>query len=74
MVGENFNQVVPRVELDLVEVRDDFSLDIRVDKGFGNLEMFSEDIQFPVTADETDDRDRPFGDVIKLRDGEFFGE
>lgn len=57
-----------------MEARDDFRLDVRVDKGFGNHKMFSEDIQFSVTANETDDRNRSFGDVIKFGRSELSGK
>ena len=68
------NQVIAGIDLNLMQSGDDFSLDIRVDKGFGNLKMFSEDIQFSVTANEADDRNRPFWNVIELRDGELSRE
>jgi len=39
-----------------MQVGNDFSADIRINKGLGNGKMFSEDIELPVAADETNER------------------
>jgi hypothetical protein len=54
-----------------MQLSDDFSPDIGVNKFFRNLKMFSEDIQFSITTDKADERDGSFGDVIKMGELEF---
>ena len=68
------NQVIAGIDLDLMQSGEDFSLDIRIDKGFRNLKMFSKDIQFSVIADETDKGNSPFRNVIELGQGELSGK
>lgn len=55
MVSEDSDQFIAAVELNLMPVRNDFSPDIRINKGLRNGEMLSKDIQFLVAADETDE-------------------
>jgi len=56
----------------LMQNSDDFSLDIGIDEVLGKFKMFSKDIQFLVTSDETDKGDRPVRNVIERGEGEFF--
>ena len=45
-----------------MQVADDFSPDIRINKSLGNGKMLSKDIQLPVTADETNEGNGPLRD------------
>lgn len=49
-----------------MKVSNDCSPDVAVDKGLGNLKMFSEDIEPPIASDEADKRDRSIGDIVQL--------
>lgn len=49
-----------------MKVSNDSSPDVAVDKGLGNLKMFSEDIEPPIASDETDKRDGSIRDVVEL--------
>jgi len=54
-----------------MQTRDNFSPDISVDEGFRKFEMFCKDIQFLVTSDEANKRDRSIRNIIDLRQTEF---
>lgn len=71
MVRKSGNQFFSKIDLDLMELGDDFSPDIGVNKFFRNFKMFSEDIQFSITTDKADERDGSFRDVIKVGELEF---
>ena len=43
------------VELNLMQARDDFSPDIRINKGLGNGKRLPKDIQLSIAADETNE-------------------
>jgi hypothetical protein len=51
---------------------DDFSPNISIDKGLRKLKMFSEDIEFSIASDETDERDGSVWDVINFGQGELW--
>ena len=55
-----------------MQTRNDFSSDISIDKGLREFKMFSEDIQFSITSDETDKRDGSLWDVGNLGQGELW--
>jgi hypothetical protein len=55
-----------------MQLGDDFSADIGVNKFFGNFKMFSEDIQFSITPDKADERDGSIRNVIKIGKLEFW--
>jgi hypothetical protein len=54
-----------------VQIGNDLSPDIGVNKFFGNFKILSKDIQFPITPDEADERDCSFGDVVQVGKLEF---
>lgn len=54
-----------------MQTRDNFGSNIGVNEVFGKLEMFSKDVQLPITSDETDERDGPVRDVIDLWEAKF---
>jgi len=47
-----------------MQAGNNFSSDIGIDKFFGKFEMFSKDIEFPVTSNKSDDRDCSLGDIV----------
>jgi len=55
-----------------MQTGNNFSSDIAVDKGLRKLKMLSEDIQFSVTADKTDERDRSVRNGVNLRQCELW--
>jgi len=55
LVREGNDQFIAAVELNLMQARDDFSPDIRINERLRNGKMLSKDIQLPVTADETNE-------------------
>jgi len=57
-----------------MQTSDDFCSDIRIDEVFRELEMFSKDIQFLISADETDKGNCSLRNVIEIGDGEFSGK
>ena len=59
--------------MNLMQTSNDFGSDVSIDKAFSKLKMLSENIQLPVTSDETDERDRSVRDVINLRQSKFWG-
>jgi hypothetical protein len=63
-VWKEGNQFITQVDLDLVQSSNDFSSDISIDKFFRKLKMFSKDIKFSVTSDETDERDSSIWDIV----------
>ncbi len=67
MVRKSRNQFLSRIDLDLMEVCNDFSPDIGINKFLGDFKMLSKDIQFPITADKADEGDRSFRDVIEIK-------
>ena len=54
-----------------MQTRDNFGSNIGVNKVFGKLEMFSKDIQLPITSDETNERDGSVRNVIDLWEAKF---
>jgi hypothetical protein len=54
-----------------MQAGDNFSPDIRVDKGLRKLKMFSEDIEFSIASDETNKRDSSVRDVINFGELKF---
>ena len=54
-----------------MQTRDNFGSNIGVNEVFGKLEMFSKDVQLPITSDETDERDGSVRDVIDLWEAKF---
>lgn len=56
-----------------MQARDNFSLNIGVNKVFGKLEMFSKDIQLLITSDEPNERDGSVRNVIDLWEAKFRG-
>lgn len=54
-----------------MQVSNDFSSNISIDKGFRKFKMFSKDIQFPITSDEPNERDDSIGKIIDLWQTEF---
>jgi len=63
--------MVSRIDLNLMQSGDDFSSDITINKIFRKLEMFSKDIQLPITSDETDERDGSVRNIINPRQTKF---
>jgi hypothetical protein len=57
-----------------MQTSDDFCSDIRVDEVFRELEMFSKDIQFLVSADETDKGNCSLRNVIEIGNRESSGK
>jgi hypothetical protein len=55
------------MDLNLVQIGDDFSPNIRINKLFRNFEMFSKDIKILVASDESDKRNGSVWDVINFR-------
>ena len=71
MIRQRGDQIFPRIDLNLMQACNNFSLDIRIDKIFRKHKMFSKDIQLSITSDEPDERDRSIGDIIDLRQTKF---
>jgi hypothetical protein len=57
-----------------MQTGNDFSPDVSIDKSLRKLKMLSEDIQFSVAADKTDDRDRSIRNGVNPLQGEFWGQ
>lgn len=63
-VWKGGNQLIAKVDLNLVQTSNDFSSYISIDKFFRKLKMFSKDIELPVTSDETDEGDGSVWNII----------
>jgi len=59
--------------MNLVQISNNLSSDVGIDKGFGKLKMFSEDVEFPVTTDEADEGDCTIRNVVDFGQGKFWG-
>jgi len=56
-----------------VKTGDDFSPNIRINKLFRNLKVFSKDIKIPIASYEADERDGAIGNVINFGNVNFGG-
>ncbi len=54
-----------------MQTRNNFSSDISIDESFRKLEMFSKDIELPITSDKPDNGDGSFWNIVDLREFEF---
>ena len=59
--------------MNLVQISNNLSSDVGIDKGFGKLEMFSEDVESPVTTDKADKGDCAIRNVIDFGQSKFGG-
>jgi hypothetical protein len=73
LIWKRDDQIIPRIDLDLMQASDDFSSYIGINKSFGKLKMFSKDIQLSVTSDETNERDRSVRNIINIRQSGLWG-
>lgn len=55
-----------------MQLCNDFSSGISINKGLRKLEMFSKDIELSVASDKADERDRPIRNVVLLRQFELW--
>ena len=54
-----------------MQTRDNFGSNVGINEVFRKLEMFSKDIQLPITSDETNERDGSVRNVIDLWEAKF---
>jgi hypothetical protein len=73
MKWERDNQVIPRADLNLMQISSDFGSDVSIDKAIRKLRMLSEDIQLSATSDRTNEGDGSVCNVINLQESEFWG-
>ena len=71
-VLERGNQFVTEIELDLVQVGNDFSPNIGINELFRKLKVLSKNIKIPITSYEADERDGASGNVINFRQHELW--
>ena len=50
-----------------MQLSNNFSSDISIDKALRKLKMLSKDIKFSITSDKTDERDRSVWNVVNVR-------
>jgi hypothetical protein len=62
LIGEGLDKLVPMVDLQRMPARRDDSLHVGIDKILGHDELFPEDMQDPITADEAYEQDRAVRD------------
>ncbi len=65
-VWKSNNQIIAKIDLNLMQTGNDFSSNISVDEGLRELEMLSEDIQLSITSDKANKRDGSLRDVANL--------
>ena len=71
-VRKSSNQIIAKVDLNLMQTGNDFSSNISIDKGLRELKTLSEDIQLSITSDKTNKRDGSLWDVGNLWQSELW--
>ncbi len=71
-VWKSGDQIVAKVNLNLMQTGNDFSSNIGIDKGFRELKMLSEDIQLSITSDKANKRDGSLWDIGNPWQGELW--
>ena len=71
-VWKSSNQIISKVDLNLMQTGNDSSSNISIDEGLRELKMLSEDIQLSITSDKANKRDCSLWDVGNLWQSELW--